>query len=283
MSALQWDPLVIALDANKPVTAVELHAKTTVPDTRVVMHAAGAVISIGRAATAATLDIIPGGLLPLPTAASLRPDNDNDYRFVLMRMLRNNNSLATIDTIAIAQPKGTEKLSDQLFNAAYPLLPTTNNQAATTVFTYDSADSLKSAFSQSSGKADILFVIVDTAKMPTKETAHHIAEQCKNAALSGTLSVLVLSHDKASQLDLMDKWRAYINRVHELMPVVPVIDLSVAPQFAKRNRLAYNGSDITANQLFNSCLVGGVQELFARMRSIITLNGERRQENDANR
>ncbi len=283
MSALQWDPLIIALDANKPVTAVELHATSTTTDTRIVMHTAGAVIAIGRPATATSLNLIPGGLQPLPTAASLRPDNDNDYRFFLMRMLRSHNSLATLDTIAIAHPKGTEKLSEQLFNAAYPLLPMSDNQAATTVFTYDSPESLKSAFTQSSGKADILFVIVDTAKMPTKETANTIAEQCKSAAYNGTLTVLVLSHDKTAQLDLMDKWQAYINRVHELMPVVPVIDLSVAQQFVKRHRLPYNGSDTTTNPLFTSCLVGGVQELFARVRLAITLNGGRRHSDDANR
>jgi hypothetical protein len=148
---------------------------------------------------------------------------------------------------------------------------------------YEGADSLKAAFTKSSGQCDLLFVIVDTSIIPLTESARTIAEQCKSAEKSGTLTVLVLSQHKSSRLDLTEKWRDYIDRVHKLAPVVPIIDLSVGQQFANRHHLIKGTDESAYEQVIADCFVGGLQELLARVRWVITTNSGLLRKDDFNR
>jgi serine/threonine protein kinase len=282
VTAMQWEPFIIALDATKAVTAVEIVAVNTESEVRPVMHVARAVVTKGRSATVADLSLVPGGLQPLPLVVGTRPEGDQDYRFVVAQILRNLSSFAKLDSVAVAQPKNNSGTGEQLIMIANKLLGVSSKENLPAVFSYDDADSLKSAFSQSIGKVDILFIIVDTAKMPTKETANAVADHCRTAIDGGTLPVLIMSQHKSEQAELFGKWQMYLNRVHALTPVVPVINLSLASQFAKRTRLAQNDSD-SANKLIADCLLGGLQELFARLNVVINLSGERRSGDDLKR
>jgi hypothetical protein len=270
----QWEPLFIALDIQQPVTTVELHAKPSVGNKSIVLHAATAVITTGRSATIRDLDVIPGGLRALPL--SFGRDRDSDYRFIVSRLVRQHPTFAEIDHIAVAYPNSTTADELQLYSLLTRITGSQKAAGLPRLLTYSDGTSRDAAFEQAAGKVDLFYMMVSTANAPQPgKTASEITALCKKSLSVGTLTVLVLTHHKAADATLTTAWDNYLAAIVAEVPLLPIIDLATAPIYAKRNHLPINGDGVDTDHYLEDCLTGGAKELVARLRWIINLSGER--------
>jgi serine/threonine protein kinase len=271
----QWFPLQIALDAAEPITAIELACEKNAANKPVFLHATHAVFTAGRSARLSDLAVVPGGLQPLPVSVSLRPDSANDYRAMLARISRNSPAFATLDQIKIAVPAGTKQAGQFTYDIASNALNLTTQPSDSPFLFYDnSSASLDQTFKNAQGTCDLFFVLIGTAEAPSLNTVKDLARRFQTAAENGTLAVLILSQHKAENASVQTQWDAYINQVKQLAPMIPIIDLSTAPPFAKKHHLSDSKSDI--EKYIASNLMGGIQELIARIQWAQMLGGGRR-------
>ncbi len=268
ISGGSWEPIFISLDVPRIVTGIEIKAAQS----NVVMYAATAVLTIGRPATMSDLDVIPGGLNPLPAALG-RLERDSDYRVVAMRMIRSHSSFAQLDTIAVAYPANEKLRGEEIYKMSANVL-NINGDSNTSLFSYSDSASLEKAFEAATGKADLLFIYVPTERIPNADkTAEDLITRCKKAEEAGTLPVLILSHHRHNRPLINAAWESYIKRIVAEVPLLPVIDLAVAPQFIKRYHIPVKEQSTDADRYVSACLSGGIQELIARLQWITTMSG----------
>jgi serine/threonine protein kinase len=279
----QWLPLNIALDAAEPLTAVEItgeligntSGKKNTENKSVTLHATHAIFTAGRSAQLSDLSIIPGGLLPLPTAATLRPDPTNDYRSAIGKMSRAFPAFATLDQVKIAVPAGTKKAGAYTYDIISQTLQLTAKTSDSALLYYDNTNTtLEQTFTTAHGACDLFFVLLGTAEAPSPATAQELVRRMYTGIEKGTLTVLILSQHKADNAAAQAAWDQYLNKIRELAPQLPIIDLATALQFAHKNNL--NSTPADKEKYIASSLMGGIQELIARIQWAQTMYGGRR-------
>jgi serine/threonine protein kinase len=270
-----WTPVFIALDASDPVAAIEFSAGE--PGKRIQLFAAAAVVHATRAATLSDLDLVPGGLRPLPVSLLSR-DPQLNYGALVRQLNEANPGFATLNRVTISVPDGYRDTATKVLAGLSKMLDLPSVQANDPrIMTYDGAPSLDATFTQAkTNHSHLLIVVVDTSKAPKSTLAPAHITRCREALEAGTLPIYMLSHHHVLDEGLRLAWDGYLSNITKAIPSIPIIDGGIAVRFLQTYAPTLAEDAPQARRLRDESLASAYLELVSRVRAVLALSGSTR-------